>query len=213
MSFPGRWQRPFVDRTKGKTSGEASTIGATGWSPMPGPLAAVLILGFAIILWPLATHGPQIGPEGSAVLSFLHDINLVFHEAGHVLFGPFGRTLTILGGSLMQLLVPLAVAISFLKRRDAAGFAVGGFWFFENFIDLGVYIADARALALPLIHNLGPESHDWHNLLRGWGLLRWDTAIAAASNAIGGLGMTWAVVFVVWRYTRYRKDVVPCRMD
>ena len=32
--------------------------------------------------------------------SFLHLVNLPFHKAGHLLFMPFGRFMTILGGSL-----------------------------------------------------------------------------------------------------------------
>ncbi|MEQ1626984.1 MAG: zinc ribbon domain-containing protein, partial [Nitrospira sp.] len=39
--------------------------------------------------------------------SFLHLINLPFHEAGHLIFSPFGRFMMILGGSLGQVLMPL----------------------------------------------------------------------------------------------------------
>lgn len=39
--------------------------------------------------------------------SFLHLINLPFHEAGHLIFIPFGRFMTILGGSLGQVLMPI----------------------------------------------------------------------------------------------------------
>src|SRR6266571_3511898 len=38
---------------------------------------------------------------------FMHLINLPFHEAGHLIFSPFGRFLTVLGGSLGQLFMPL----------------------------------------------------------------------------------------------------------
>jgi hypothetical protein len=37
-------------------------------------------------------------------LSFMHDILLPIHEAGHVLFRPFGEFMTILGGSLFQVM-------------------------------------------------------------------------------------------------------------
>jgi len=172
-----------------------------------------LLAGFALILWLLATEDLAAPVAQSRILAFLHGVNLVFHEAGHIIFSPLGRTMTILGGSLMQLLVPLAVAVSFFKRRDAAGFAVGGFWFFENFVDVGVYIADARALALPLLHNGGPESHDWHNLLMGWGLLRADTAIAATVKALGWMGMLASTGFVLRRYLRSGKERSACRTD
>ena len=58
--------------------------------------------------------------------SFLHLPNLVFHEAGHILFLPLGRFMTVLGGSLTQVLVPLVCAGAFLwQTRDAFGAAVG----------------------------------------------------------------------------------------
>jgi len=54
-------------------------------------------------------------------LSFTHfiisNVNLVFHEAGHVIFIPLGRFMTILGGSLLQVLVPLLCTLVFLTRH------------------------------------------------------------------------------------------------
>jgi hypothetical protein len=50
--------------------------------------------------------------------SFMHSVNLVFHEAGHVIFTPFGRFITILGGTLGQWLIPFIVLCAFLLRRD-----------------------------------------------------------------------------------------------
>ncbi len=46
--------------------------------------------------------------------SFMHRVNLVFHEAGHVIFMPFGRFLSILGGTLGQWLIPFIVLCSFV---------------------------------------------------------------------------------------------------
>ncbi|MEZ5672313.1 MAG: hypothetical protein R3E08_07960 [Thiotrichaceae bacterium] len=46
--------------------------------------------------------------------SLMHLINLPFHEAGHVLFSPFGRLIQILGGTLGQLLMPTIVMFHFI---------------------------------------------------------------------------------------------------
>jgi hypothetical protein len=35
-----------------------------------------------------------LGPLDAAMTSFVHLINLVFHEAGHIIFSPFGEFLT-----------------------------------------------------------------------------------------------------------------------
>src|SRR5262245_35719410 len=58
--------------------------------------------------------------------------NLAIHEAGHPLFGPFGYTMTILGGTLAELIAPLACFSYFFIKRETAGAAFCLFWFFEN---------------------------------------------------------------------------------
>ena len=46
--------------------------------------------------------------EGDSVYhSFMHLINLPFHEAGHVIFSFLGDFLHVLGGSLNQVIVPV----------------------------------------------------------------------------------------------------------
>ncbi|HEY6085383.1 MAG TPA: hypothetical protein VIU63_08285, partial [Nitrospira sp.] len=61
--------------------------------------------------------------------SFLHLVNLPFHEAGHLFFMPFGRFMMLLGGSLGQLLMPLVCLITFLfKTRDPFGASVALWW-------------------------------------------------------------------------------------
>lgn len=123
--------------------------------------------------------------------SFLHNVNLAFHEAGHVIFGLFGwRFLQVLGGSLGQILMPLVCAGAFLlKNRDAFGASVGLWWTAENFMDLAPYIGDARTLTLPLLGGVTgrdvEDYHDWEYLLRTTGLLQYDRVLASASYNLG----------------------------
>jgi hypothetical protein len=49
--------------------------------------------------------------------AWIHGPNLIFHEAGHVIFSPFGEFIMILGGSLGQILMPLIVAWVFVYRE------------------------------------------------------------------------------------------------
>src|SRR5690349_21047172 len=82
--------------------------------------------------WDLAT-----APFGSASLGLVDMANLVFHEAGHILFLPFGSFMTSLGGSLTQVLVPLACMAAFIwKTRDLFAAAVMAWWAGENLVDL-----------------------------------------------------------------------------
>ena len=57
--------------------------------------------------------------------SFLHGANLAFHEFGHLFFRPFGEFMSILGGSLFQVLLPLALlAVFAVRQRDNFAAAV-----------------------------------------------------------------------------------------
>lgn len=116
--------------------------------------------------------------------SFMHLINLPFHEAGHVLLRPFGSFLSSLGGTLGQLLMPLVCFVVLLiKTRDTFGASVSLWWFGQNFFDIAPYINDARSLNLPLLGgNVGHSSpygfHDWEYLLTETGLLKYDHLLA-----------------------------------
>jgi hypothetical protein len=72
-------------------------------------------LWIALAIWTvflLRTPLPALGD------SFIHLINLVFHEAGHILFAPFGSFMMSPGGSLLQVIVPLTCAWAFLLQQD-----------------------------------------------------------------------------------------------
>jgi hypothetical protein len=141
--------------------------------------------------------------------SVLHLINLPFHEAGHVFFGFLGRFLGVLGGSLMQLLIPLIVGGAFLYRRNPFGGAVGLWWLGESALDLAPYINDARAGQLELLGGVtGSEVedyHDWEVLLRQLGWLQHDHTIARLAHGLGAVCMLLALAWgghLVYRHLR-----------
>jgi hypothetical protein len=142
--------------------------------------------------------------------SFLHLINLPFHEAGHVLFIPFGRFMTILGGTLGQILMPLICLGAFLiKTRDPFGAAVALWWTAESLMDIAPYINDARALDLMLIGGVtGKETdgHDWNNILTMLNLLEWDHRLAHLTYNMGILLMLgsflWGCTLLLRHYRR-----------
>lgn len=155
---------------------------------------ALLLL---LLLWTATLVG---GVDAERVNgSFIHLPNLVFHEAGHILFAPFGRFMTVLGGSLTQVLIPLVCAAAFLwQARDPFGAAVASWWAGENLIDVAPYINDARELKLVLLGGrtgAEVEGHDWEYLLNAMGLAHRDHAIAATVQAVGVLAMIAALVW------------------
>jgi hypothetical protein len=146
--------------------------------------------------------------------SFLHLVNLPFHEAGHILFRIMGRFMMVLGGSLNQLLIPLICLSVFLfKTRDTFGASVSLWWLGENLIDLAPYINDARDLRLVLLGGVTgrdvDDFHDWEFILRNLGLLKYDHLLAKISHLAGALLMTCAVFwgsFVLFKQLRIRRS-------
>jgi len=135
---------------------------------------------------------------------FIDQVNLIVHEGGHLLFGWFGRTMGLWGGTLMELIVPAALAVYFALHRQTAATAFAAFFFFENFLYISVYMADARAQALPLVTVGDPEmgGHDWFQILAQLGLLRSDRSIAAVVHGAGWLGMLGTVGWLFYRFRR-----------
>jgi hypothetical protein len=118
-------------------------------------------------------------------------INFGAHEFGHLFFAFFGEWLTIAGGSLMQLLIPIGAAAVVGRSKDWFGVAVCGLFLAASLGDLSWYIADARARELDLV-SFSPDTsgHDWAYLLRKAGMLRHDLRLARLTKFIG-----WILVF------------------
>ena len=121
---------------------------------------------------------------------FIDGANLLFHEAGHVIFGVFGRTMHFLGGTIGQLFFPAAFVVYFHRRRQTFEAAVCGVWFGESLMYAAKYIGDAEAQALPLV---GGHIHDWHWLLSRWGVLKSCGGIAGAVQVAASLVLLTAV--------------------
>lgn len=101
----------------------------------------------------------------------LNGANLLFHEAGHVLFSFFGESISIWGGTLLQLLIPMGLAMAFCFKHEPVSASVMAWWFGQNFFGISAYIKDARAQALPFV---GGEQHDWEYILGAQGWLEYD---------------------------------------
>jgi len=170
------------------------------WKPITTPAFTFLTVLFFLhlIFFPKTT----LYRDWSFFTGMIHNVNLVFHEAGHLLFGFFGNdTLMTLGGSLNQLLIPFVVFASFFYNRDRAGTAFALIWFFGNFIDVSIYMADGRFLKLPLIGGLDMEAHDWRILFNRFDLWSVDQVLSKIIFYLGWLGifLTWIWLYKNWR--------------
>ncbi len=104
---------------------------------------------------------------------FIQNVNLIFHEAGHIIFGLFGDFLGLIGGCLLEALIPLIVTLHFYRQRYFFSTAFGCWWLSTALLSISIYAADAQARILPLITR-DVSTHDWYNILSQLGLLHYD---------------------------------------
>jgi hypothetical protein len=123
------------------------------------------------------------------------------HAGGHALFRVFGLTAAVAGGTFLQLLVPFALGFYFIRQRQPVGVALCMFFFFEQFLPIARYMADAQAQQLPWISIGRYESviHDWNYLFTQLGVLSYDMVIADIVRSIGSLGMIGVTFWFLWR--------------
>jgi hypothetical protein len=167
------------------------------WKPVSRlALVAWLIFYGAFLIYAFSAHGGYL---------FIDSANLVVHEGGHNLFGWFGSTLGLWGGTLLQWLVPFLLAAYFFAQRQVAGFVFCTFFFFENWLYTATYMADARAQVLPLVTTGDSDfvEHDFYAIFSSLGVLNYDTKIAAAVRILGWCGM---IGVVAWLGVRAARD-------
>jgi hypothetical protein len=146
-----------------------------------------LTLALAIYGWHLLRTSGDYG--------WLDSLDLAIHETGHIVFGFGGEILGVLGGTLLQLLVPVAFIVALWRQGDRHGATVPLWWLGQNCWNIAVYVRDARTQELPL---LGGGEHDWALLLGRFGMLERDVTIARAVIAVGFVLYAAAVIWGWW---------------
>jgi len=114
----------------------------------------------------------------------LDHFNLLIHEGGHGIFSLFGSFIYTLGGTLMQIILPLLLVYYFVSHRKNFGTQISLVWLGQNLMNISVYAADAQERALPLLGG-NKVYHDWHFLLGSTGLLEYDNQIGMGFYLIG----------------------------
>jgi hypothetical protein len=174
------------------------------WKPVsPILLATWLLFYAAFLIYAFSAHGGYL---------FIDSANLVVHEGGHNLFGWFGPTLGLWGGTLLQWLVPLLLAAYFFSQRQITGFVFCLFFFFENWLYTATYMADARAQVLPLVTTGDPDfvEHDFYAIFSSLGVLNYDTKIAAVVRVLGWSGM---LAVLAWLFAKIMTTSKPAATE
>jgi hypothetical protein len=202
---PGRWQR--LTRQLGDAVRHVP--------PRVEPVAfwgrAVLLVLFALWGLRLIWMDYRSGEIGS---SFLHGPLLVFHEAGHAIFRLFGEFLTILGGTLGQLLMPAVLCgAMLLKNRDPFGAAIGLWLVGVSLLDVAPYVYDALHPQLVLLGGRTGEEggHDWMYLLGETGLLKRAQGLGWLVHKLGALVVLISLGWAGWilRQQKMRLGKLP----
>jgi hypothetical protein len=124
---------------------------------------------------------------------FLENVDLIMHEAGHIIFFVFGQFIYVLGGTLAQILLPLLFVIYFFRQNQKLSASLTMFWLGQNFLNISVYAADAVKMNLPLITG-DSSGHDWHYLLSTLGLLKYTEIIGGFFWLVGLLIIVMAII-------------------
>ena len=134
------------------------------WGKKPSRASCAAMMAYlAFVAWGMKTGWVPL----------LDSCTLIIHEAGHPILGMLSERLMVYGGSLFQLLFPACFLVPFYKQGEPLGFIFAASWVGASFHNLGIYIADARSMELPLVGN-GDRIHDWNFILDSWGRLHWD---------------------------------------
>ena len=171
---------------------------------VPARLDSIVIYGRCVaylffFVWGWRLYVMDVG-AAEIMGSFMHLVVLVVHEAGHVLFIPFGHFMAVLGGSLAQVLLPLVLMGAFVfglggSRRDNFAASLMLWWAAVSLIDVAPYIWDAFDPKMMLLGGkTGAESdgHDWQNILGDLGLIRHAHLIAGIAHKLGLAAMLLA---------------------
>jgi len=169
-------------------------------------LRAALLVGAALYGGHLALMDiPQWEMSGS----FMHLVLLPFHEFGHIFFRPFGEFMTLLGGSLFQVMMPLGLGAYFIvKNRDPFAGSLMLWWAAAGVMDTAPYIYDAwKPQHILLTGRTGDTgAHDFIDVLGDLGVLHRAQPIGRAVYAFSVVMMlaalAWSAYLVLQQYRR-----------
>lgn len=143
---------------------------------------AVTLIGRAslIILCSYFTYSLLTSPRP---FIFIDYANLFIHEGGHFLFTFLGQFLYMLGGSMVQIVLPCGFFVYFLIKKSFFASSVMLFWIADNIINVSVYMKDAIAMQLPLLG--GASIHDWNWIFGQLNLLPASVVIGSVFFYLG----------------------------
>ncbi len=144
--------------------------------------------------------------SGDGRVPLVDDANFAVHEAGHPLAAILSARLAVYGGTLAQLLFPTVCMLEFWRRRWTVSYALCGIWLGQSLLNVARYMADARAMRLPLAGFSDHPLHDWNLILSRWGLLQQDVVLANGLRVVACLGIAAGLGFLANHWWQGRDE-------
>ncbi len=139
-------------------------------------------------------------------IPILDHINLLFHEGGHGVFRLFGGFIYTLGGTLMQIFIPVLFIFYFHTNGKRIGTQISLVYLGQNLLNISVYAADAEQQALPLLGG-NKVYHDWNRMLTDLNLLNHAEAVGNLFYFAAVLVFILALLFPLINKEYTRTDI------
>ena len=188
---------------------DADKLTAAEWAAGKSPWWRAIVLAWpALAAYHALKHDAALMDDGfvSGIVGILSALDFQVHEFGHLAFSIFPLFLTVLGGTFVQIGLPLAAGLLlWVKQRDWFALSFCGAWAAIGIGAAATYCADARALELDLLglggdggQSDGPYTgHDWNYMLSTLGWLKYDLRIAGFMRMVGALLLLLSVLHAV----------------
>jgi hypothetical protein len=134
-------------------------------------------------------HGKAIHLNFDGVMQSLHylfsNANAIVHEAGHGVCYLFAcpEFITVLNGTLFQLLLPLIFIFYYYKRGNGLLTGLGGIWLGQNLIYVAWYMSTSHTPYRYPSFIPGSDKHDFWFLFQELGVYEYDWLISGFVHA------------------------------
>lgn len=146
------------------------------------------------------------GNIANPILAGMYLILFGVHEVSHIVFAFLPAIVTAAAGSLSEMVFTGLIVFAALRASSYWAVVFGLLWFMMACISAGNYMADARALLMPLAGPTPDPVHDWHFVFSELGWLNADVVLGTAMKIIGWIagaaGLLLGLVLVSGTYQR-----------
>jgi hypothetical protein len=143
------------------------------------------------------------GAITNVILGGMYFIQFGVHEASHIVFGFLPQILVAAAGSSGEIAFTVLVAVAAIRAKSYFALSFSLLWVMLAMTSAGNYMADARAMQMPLIGPSPDPHHDWNFVFGQLGWLNNDivigTAVRITGNVIGMVGLVIGLVFIINR--------------